>query len=94
MKKKRTISEIYEYITNHKGYEIARKSFLKQLDWDGTGYLQNSMASSYAMMMVATEGNKDESVKFLLKAYNPETLIKIMKLKDDENIDINTILND
>lgn len=92
--KTKSIEVIYNYITNHAGYEVARKSFLEQLEWDESDYLQRSMASSYAMMMVATEGNKDESVKFLLKAYRPETLIKIMQLKDNEDIDINAILND
>jgi hypothetical protein len=55
------------------------------------------MANSYAMLMVANGGNKEEAVKLILKLYQPENLVKLMELAEkNQEIHselINEILN-
>lgn len=89
--------KIYEYLRNHKGYAIARASFLRQLEWEGNSPLESAMANSYAMLMVANGGKKEEAVKLILKLYQPENLIKLMEVAEkNQEIHselINEILN-
>jgi hypothetical protein len=97
MKNQKSPEELYEYLKNHKGYEVARASFLRQLEWEGNKPLENAMANSYAMLMVANGGNKEEAVQFILKVYKPENLAKLLKVaasNQEPSVElVNEILN-
>jgi hypothetical protein len=83
MKNQKSPEELYEYLKNHKGYEVARASFLRQLEWEGNKPLENAMANSYAMLMVANGGNKEEAIKLIIKLYQPENLVKLIKMAEN-----------
>jgi hypothetical protein len=97
MNNQKKAEEIYQYLRNHKGYEIAKASFLKQLEWEGNSPLESAMANSYAMLMVANGGNKEEAVQFILKVYKPENLAKLLKVaasNQEPSVElVNEILN-
>lgn len=97
MKNQKSPEELYEYLKSHKGYEVARASFLRQLEWEGNKPLESAMANSYAMLMVANGGKKEEAVKLILKLYQPENLVKLMELAEkNQEVSpelINEILN-
>ena len=97
MKNQKSPEELYQYLRNHEGFEIARASFLRQLEWEGNKPLESAMANSYAMLMVANGGNKEEAVQFILKLYQPENLVKLLKVAESNNKPsielVNEILN-
>jgi hypothetical protein len=82
MKNQKSPEELYQYLKSHKGYEVARASFLRQLEWEGNKPLESAMANSYAMLMVGNGGNKEEAVKIILKLYQPENLVKLIKMAE------------
>ncbi len=83
MNSQKKAEEIYQYLKNHKGYEVARASFLRQLEWEGNKPLESAMANSYAMLMVGNGGNKEEAIKIIMKLYQPENLVKLIKMAEN-----------
>ena len=84
MKAQKSPEQLYQYLTNQRGFEIARRSLLRQMEWHEPSALENSIANTYGMLMVANKGNKEESVKFILKVYKPENLLKLMKMAENK----------
>jgi hypothetical protein len=97
MNNQKRAEKIYQYLRNQRGFEIARRSLLRQMKWYEPTALENSIANTYGMLMVANGGNKEESVKFILKVYEPKNLVKLMELAEkNQEIHselINEILN-
>ena len=83
MNNQKRAEEIYQYLRNQRGFEIARRSLLRQMEWYEPTALENSIANTYGMLMVANGGNKEESVKFILKVYEPKNLLKLMKMAEN-----------
>lgn len=94
MNNQKKAEEIYQYLRNNKGYEIARASFLRQLEWEGSSPLESAMANSYAMLMVANGGNKEEAIQFILKVYKPENLVKLLSVAASENEPSQELINE
>lgn len=82
MKNQKTHEELYQYLTNQRGYEIARRSLLRQMRWFEPTALENAMANSYALLMVANGGNKEEAIQTILKIYQPENLVKLLNVAE------------
>lgn len=97
MNNQKKAEEIYQYLRNQRGFEIARRSLLRQMEWYEPTALENSIANTYGMLMVANGGNKEESVKFILKVYQPENLSKLFKMvQNNQEVNselVNEILN-
>ena len=97
MKNQKSSEYLYKYLTNQRGFEIARRSLLRQMEWFEPTDLENSIANTYGMLMVANGGNKDESIKFISKIYQPENLTKLFKMiENNEEVNselVNEILN-
>jgi hypothetical protein len=97
MKNQKSPEELYQYLRNQRGFEIARRSLLRQMEWFEPTALENAIANTYGMLMVANGGNKDESIKFILKIYQPENLSKLFKMvENNEEVNselVNEILN-
>jgi hypothetical protein len=97
MKNQKTSEQLYQYLTNQRGFEIARRSLLRQMQWFEPTALENAIANTYGMLMVANGGNKNESIKFICKIYEPENLSKLFKIienKEEVNTEmVNEILN-
>ena len=60
MKNQKSPEELYQYLTNQRGYEIARRSLLRQMEWFEPTALENSIANTFGMLMCSNGGNKDE----------------------------------
>lgn len=93
MKNQKSPEELYQYLTNQRGFEIARRSLLRQMEWFEPTALENSIANTYGMLMVANNGNKDEAVKFICKLYKPENLLSLMKMAENKEELNEEILN-
>jgi hypothetical protein len=97
MKNQKSPEELYQYLRNQRGFEIARRSLLRQMEWFEPTALENAIANTYGMLMVANGGNKDESIKFICKIYEPENLSKLFKMiENNEEVNselVNEILN-
>ncbi len=84
MKTQKNPEELYQYLRNQKGFEIARKSLLRQMEWFKPTDLENAIANTYGMLMVANGGNKDESIKFICKVYQPDNLLKFFEIVENK----------
>lgn len=97
MNNQKKAEEIYQYLRNQRGFEIARRSLLRQMEWYEPTALENSIANTYGMLMVANGGNKEEAVQFILKVYKPENLAKLLKVaasNQEPSVElVNEILN-
>jgi hypothetical protein len=97
MNNQKKAEEIYQYLRNQRGFEIARRSLLRQMEWYEPTALENSIANTYGMLMVANDGNKEEAVEFILKVYKPENLVKLLKVaasNQEPSVElVNEILN-
>ena len=89
MKNQKTPEQLYQFLTNQRGFEIARRSLLRQMEWFEPTALENSIANTYGMLMVANGGNKNESIKFITKLYKPENLNRLFKIAEN-NEEINS----
>jgi hypothetical protein len=83
MNNQKSPEQLYQYLTNERGFEIARRSLLRQMQWYEPTALENAIANTYGMLMVANGGNKDESIKFICKLYKPDNLLKLMKMAEN-----------
>ena len=93
MKNQKSPEQLYQYLTNQRGFEIARRSLLRQMKWFEPTALENSIANTFGMLMCSNGGNKDEAVKFICTLYKPENLLSLMKMAENKEELTEEIIN-
>jgi hypothetical protein len=73
------IDTLHEQIKNHPGFEIAKQSYLRQIDFDDNTILSECMAEAYALAMVLTNANIKKSVEFVEKQFELQNFKKILR---------------
>jgi hypothetical protein len=73
------INELQQSIYNHAGFEVAKQSYLRQIDFEDNSILSECMAEAYALAMVLTNGNIKKSVEFVEKQFEINNFKKILR---------------
>jgi hypothetical protein len=73
------IDTLQAEIKNHPGFEVAKKSYLSQIDFEDNSILSECMAEAYALAMVLTQGNIAKSVQFVEKQFELNNFKKILR---------------
>lgn len=76
----KTIDQLQQDIYNHAGFEIAKQSYLRQIDFEDNSILSECMAEAYALAMVLSGGNIEKSVKFVETQFEVNNFKKILGL--------------
>lgn len=75
----KTIETLQAEIKNHPGFEVAKQSYLRQIDFEDNSILSECMAEAYALAMVLTQGNIAKSVQFVEKQFELNNFKKILR---------------
>lgn len=73
------INQLQQDIYNHAGFQVAKQSYLRQIDFEDNSILSECMAEAYALAMVLSGGNIEKSVKFVETQFELNNFKKILR---------------
>ena len=78
------INQLQQDIYNHAGFQVAKQSYLRQIDFEDNSILSECMAEAYALAMVLSGGNIEKSVKFVETQFELKEIWSLIKLDNDD----------